>query len=489
MAKLLLLQQRFERMVQDAPRYELPPNSAWNLVDYIPGLDAHLRKRGGWSYASDDISAIASGATYVNAVAFAPFIAAAKLCAMTDNSKFVTVNITTKAVTLVSASGITTLQTPVFHSDKLIITATNGTTAPKYYDGTTFGNLAGTPPPGKYAAVWKDMTVLSNTSANPTKNYFSKIADPTTWDTTNGWVSTLAPPSGLAALPNALLIFQENACGRIRGSSAPSATDAGDFVLDDPIFTVGCTDARSIAVNGHYCVFANPNGVYLSNGTNIPEDLTEACGIKRYWNSVFSSYSRSTWTIAGGFYRGMYYVSIMNGVTFQDAFCFDVQGRKAWRLSNLKMIGFSPGVAIDEELFMAYRADDRVLSLSSIYSPASGVKNDANGTAVTPLLETPFYLDPRSGKKTWKSIYVTYDMRDAATDNPAITVAYIKTVDGSYTNLSPTLAETTDFARERRYVRLPAHGLGLKLTQANASSDTRIVAVAADVHTREDSRL
>lgn len=488
MGKPIVLQERFSRMVRDAARYALPAGACWNLVDYLPDLQANARKRGGWSYASNDISAVALSAAYVTAVAYAPFSGGAKLCAMTDNNKFVTIA-TNGTVTQVSTSGIQSLQNPVFHSDKLIITGSDGATAPKYYDGTTFGALAGTPPNGKYATVWKDRTVLASTSTNLTKTYFSAAADPTSWDTTNRWISTLRPPTGLAPLPGALMIFQDAVTARVRGSIPPSSNGLlGDFIMDDPVFNTGCTDARSIASDGAIACFANPTGVYLTNGTNIPVDVTKQAGLKKYWQDQLSGYSSSSWTLAGGIFRKTYFISVMNGSTFVDAFWFDLEDYSGGRLSNLKAVTMAAAVQVLEELYIASRAAPRVNSISSIYSPAAGVKNDADGTAVAPVLETPFFLDTKSGRKTWRSLIVEYDMRDAATDNPILTVSYIKNPDDSYTALSTTLAETTTDTRDQLYLRFPAQGLGLKFAQTNASSDTRIVAISADVHSREPSR-
>lgn len=167
---------------------------------------------------------------------------------------------------------------------------------------------------------------------------------------------------------------------------------------------------------------------------------------------------------------------------------FDIPSRTVTWLTNIKATSFANAVTVGEELVWGSRALPRVNKFSSVFSPASGVKNDADGAAVTWSLESSFFQD-RPGKKTWKSLYVAYDMRDAASDNPVLTVSSLKTPEGAYAALSPTLSESTDMTRARLPLRFPAEGLGVKIAQTNASSATRLYAIEAEVHARELSRL
>lgn len=470
-------------MNQDEPRYKLPKGRVWNMQDWLPRLGANLRKRGGTADYSADISAAASSATYVDTVGYAPFISGPLVLAMTDNSKFVKVS-SAGTVTQVSASGVTCVQPPVFFTEKAIFPVGDGTTSPKYYDGSTFGALGGSPPAGKYAVVWKNFLAVGGATATPRRVYWSELTDPTTWDTSQGWLDVSQPMTGFAALPNVLLVFQEKVTTRIRGSIAPPG---GDFAVDDPIFAIGCTDARSIAVDGPSCCFANPTGVFLTNGTVSVEDLTASCGLKKHWQTNMASYS-SSWTIAGGFYRHLYYVTIMNGSTFVDSYVFDPIDRKAWRNTNFKHRMYHPVQGLSEELLAASRSRPYVTKLSTTWTPGSSYKNDADGTAVTPVLETGFYDDLRGANQRIRDVFVRYDLRDAASDNPILTVSYATTPDGSYTALSQTLAETSDEDRVQMPVRKTGRGFSLKFAQTNASSETKLVALEATVRDWEASR-
>lgn len=491
MAKLTLLQQSWTRgYKRDGSRDDLPKGTSWNIVDFLPDLQAKLRKRGGWTWGSDAFTTVHAGSDECVALTYTDFLAGSKLCAVSRDvgvdARLITVNPTTQALALIGTLNGVPAQNPVLHNNLLVIPQGAGTTAPQSYDGvTTLANLAGTPPTGMYGCVYKDRTILARTQAKPNWLYFSKAGDPLVWDTTNSWWAVTQPITGLAALPNSLLIFGNTITARLRGSTPPPGTD---MILDDPIFAVGCTDARSIVVNGGYCAFANPTGVYLSNGTNLPEDLTQSCGIKRYWVELLQAYDSATWTLAGGTYNNQYVITIMNGGTFIDCLMFDIDARNVVRLSNMKALCYAHAVTIGEELYFGLKSAGRVGKFSSVWTPSAAVKTDADGTAVAPLVETVLYRD-RPGKKTWRSLYVTYDMRDAANDNPILNVSYIRNPEDAYTQLPDPLTETTNYFRARRPLRFPADAIAVKIQQQNASAETRIYDLEADLHERELSRL
>lgn len=486
MARLAPLQTRFDRgMRQDEPRNVMVKGALWNLVDYLIGRGAPLRKRGGWLYASPDLSTVKGTASYVNWAAYVPFATGAKLMVGDEDGVLYQVASSASAATAGSGSVGVSLQQPIFHAEKLIIPHNDGTTSPYYYDGSTSASLAGTPPAAKYAAVYKDRTVLANTSAQPRRAYFSGAGDPTSWDTTNSYWSFSAPIRGLAALPNSLLVFMDTQTARLRGSTPPPGSD---FISDDPLFNVGCTDARSIVVTGAYAYFANPLGIYRTIGTSIPEDLTLAVGLKRYWTDLMASYS-SSWTLAGGLIGPYYVLAVLNGSTFQDCLLIHTERLTAVRISNTKAVCFASAVTIGEKLYAGLRSTPRLIELSSIFSPTAAVKNDADGTAVAPILETAYFQGDAGGSRRWRGIFVSYDMRDAATDNPTQTVSVVKNPEDAYTALSPPLAETTDYKDPARLpLNFRSSGIAAKLAQTNASTDTRIYAIQADGHPQESSR-
>jgi hypothetical protein len=126
--------------------------------------------------------------------------------------------------------------------------------------------------------------------------------------------------------------------------------------------------------------------------------------------------------------------------------------------------------------------------LSATFEKAAAVKADADGTTVASVIETRFFQGP-SGLKTWRAVYPSYDLRDAATDNPTIQTSYILSPEAtSYTNVGSALAETTELKRARIEVNKKSEGIALKLTRANAASDFRLYGIDADVMAMERSR-
>lgn len=476
-------------MAQDFPRDNMPKGKAWNLVDYInQQLGAGLTERGGWAYASASLTAVSASATYVEAAVYAPFTAGGQLLTIDDTGKLIkTVSGTNTAI----GSAIIPVQNPFFHASSglVVIPSPDGTTAPKKYDGSSIAALGATAPAAKYGVVFVNYTWLGGSSAQPQRGYASAVGDPTTYvqsGTDASYIDFSFPIKGMAALPNVLLVYGDSVTARVRGTTPPPNSD---MQVDDPVFNIGCSDARSIATNGAYAVWANDQGVWITNGTAFPENLTKSCGILRYWITTMASRT-SSWTIAGEWFGDIYVCSVMNGSTFIDAFMFDTRMRQAIRLSNLKSMAFAKAGAAGQELYAGSRATPRIMQLSTMWTPGSSYKNDGDGTAVTGTWETPFYDTQKLGTQRWVNVYLDNDLRDAASDSPTFTVSYCTSPEpgASYTALSPTLTATTMREAPRLPIRRKSRGMGFKVTRSNAASYVRIYGIGADVHSREGSR-
>jgi hypothetical protein len=462
---------------RDAPRVSIPPKRLYDSTDYLlhqPGL---AQKRGGTSYAGPALTA----ATYAAAVKYAEFPAGAKLLGIGENGHLYTV--TSGTTTDISTMGAAwaTMDVPKLRvgggKNLLVITANDGTSAPKAYTGAAVAALGGSPPAGKYAEVYKTRLVLANTAANPNRMYFSQTPDiESTWDTSNSYIDADYEITGMAALHNALLIFSKAHTERIIGATPPPDSDMDRA----PIGSVGCTDARSIVVQEDNCLFANPRGVYLTNGAGFASLTTEG-QIESYWQGLFASYDPATWTISAGVFRSFYFVSILNGSTLVDTLMCNVPRRAWWRLTNIKAVMFGQAAGAAEELYYADRATNRITALSGIFSPASGNKNDADGTAVTPTIEYRAIGDG-TGIKSFGFSRVTYSMTDAASDNPsmALTVKTGVDADTSSTPAESPLAETTMKNRKRFTVFKDAQSVSIRLAQTNASAKTEINALEVE---------
>ena len=473
-------------IVRDSARVAIPEGGVYDSEDFLLHQPGVAQKRGGTSYAGPALTDGSSPAASCVRVAFAEFPAGSQLIAVGDNAHLYKVTSSTTTDVAALGSGFdwdkahATPVQPLLAIDKLIVTATDGTTSPKKYDGSTVSSLGGSPPAGIHQALYKSRLVLGNTLANPNRLFFSPAPDiEGTWDTSNAWIDCDYAISGLAATSNQLLVFSQGHTERIVGSTPPPNSDMDRTVVG----SVGCTDPRSIVSQENNILFANPRGVYLTNGAGFASLTTEG-NIESYWQMLLDGYDAAAWTIAAGIHRSFYFVTVIddNDVVAATLMCY-VPRRAWWRVSNIGAMMYAQAVGEQEELYYADAATNRVGALSGILSPSSANKNDADGTAVTPSI-TLRPVGDGTGIKTFGFGRVTYDMRDASSDNPSLAVTALTGVEADTSETVPEspLGETATADRRRFSVFKDAQAVSLKFEQTNASSKTEIYAVEVEQH-------
>lgn len=481
MGETLNLQDQFTAGVRrDNARDAVPRGGLWWAEDVLPNIDARLRERGGWANFSNDIAVTVTTSSYVLAGITAPFSAGTLNVVVDEDGRVI--KVASDGVVTDVAAGTVPSQNPVFHRDKVIIPGAVPKKVTSAAGTLTVANLGGTPPAASYATVFNDRTLLARTTANTNRLFFSNPGDPEVWDTTNSTWDFTFPITGLANLKTAILVFHEAYVSRLRGTTPPPG---GDFFADDPLWNVGCTDARSIAYWNDLVIFANAEGIFATNGAAV-DDLTAKAGMTKYWQETLASYS-STWTIAGAVLRDHYIFTVMDGATFKAAAMLDLRRLAYWPLTNVDMRAAWVGQGAADELYFGRRGAARVGKLSPIFMPTSTVKNDGDGTAVTGLVETPFYRG-QGNTKGFRRLFVTHYLRDYAADNPTVAVAYVTTPEStSYTTLSSSYAESSAEDRKPLPLGFSARGVGFRFTRANAG-DWQLNRIEADVHSREQSR-
>jgi hypothetical protein len=463
-------------MIRDAPRPSIPNGGVYDSADFLLHQPGIAIKRGGTAYAGPALG----GDSYAKALVHAEFPAGGQLIAISDANNIykVTAGTTTDLAGSDPTGGVVDRPKLRVGGGKslLVIPQANGTSAPIKYDGSAApAALGGTPAPGKFVAIYKTRVVLGNRSGNENRLHFSPTPDiEATWDTANSWIDCDYPITGLAALQNALLIFSAGHTERIIGSTPPPGSDMDRSLIGD----IGCTDARSIVVQEGNVLFANPRGVYLTNGAGFASLTTEG-SIESYWQSLFAGYDPSTWVISAGVFRGFYLVSILDNTGALKAALMCYVPRRAWMPhTNIRAMMFAAAVGASEELYYADRASARVIGISGMFSPSAANKNDADGTPVTPRLETRM-LGHGPGLKHFGFGRLSYDMRDAATDNPELVVSVAPGVEGTtFAAVAESpLGENTDEERKRFTIAKQSQGATVRLQQVNASSKTEIYAL------------
>lgn len=478
MAKPVLLQGGYGLgMRRDIARQDLPRGAVWNLQDWIPNrLGAPLEKRGGWTYASDALGS----STYVNGVIHVPFrTAGTQLVAIGQDGNLYTV-VGSTPTSHGAVGGVA--QLPVFYYDQLFIPNADGVTAPKIWDGTTLIAAPNSPPVGKYAAVFKNRLALADNATI----YFHSPGQLTAgggvavWDLSQANYVTSSPITALASMRAALLVFHQFGVERLRGS-IPAGTTNSDIVLEPLFVGMGCIDARSVVNWNDLIIWADAKGIYQTDGA-VPLDLTVACSMKDLWQDTLVGYT-SSWTVAAGVIRDLLIVSVMNGTTFVDCFVIDLTGRTFWRFRNFGFRMFASSVGIAEELWAAHGSVGRVTALDGIFT--AGVASDGDGSAILPILESPFYK-PLTGKTRWRYAYTGHDLRNGGSA-PTLAVSVASTPTGSYVALDDYPA-TTDFVRKRMPLRFHSHGMALRYEQTAASTFTRLYEIEVDAWGEEQSR-
>ena len=454
-------------MKRDFNRAQMPGASAWNLLDFIPDeLGAPLRGRGGWSYGDGGTM---SSVTSIKGIVYAPFSGGAKTLIIGQNAELWNIATPTDI-----GAAIVPGQNPIYYRGKVIIPNNDGTTAPKYYDGTTLGNLAGTPPTGQLAGSFKDHAMLARSSANDNRIWFSAAGDPTTWNTSSGYLDTTGTLTAIAPLKSSILVFHADSTELIRGSIPPPGTD---FILE-PFLSVGCLDPFSVVTWNDRVIFANAKGIFQTDGAGW-SDLTARAGMSTYWQTTMASYATS-WRLGGGVYRNHYILSVNNGTTAVETFVINLQTGAFLRFSNFHGNCFAQvatgGV---EELYMGLANAGRVGKVSTCWAPASAYKKDGDATTITPVFESVMHMGydrlhrrwiSSYGQQRWKYLYYSMRLTDYASDSPTVTLSYTTdpTPTGAYTSLATTVAGTTTFKGEGRRA-IPtgnkAPWLGIKVAQ------------------------
>lgn len=134
-------------------------------------------------------------------------------------------------------------------SDAMVIITTESGDTPQKYDGTTRGDLGGTPPSGDFNAVYHERLFIFDKNTGTV--YYSGFGTPEdddaasgTWDTTNDLFLvdrfTYGIGTGLAVINQRLLIFMSRAVFRLQG------WDKGSFLLEPVSVRHGCVAPNSI---------------------------------------------------------------------------------------------------------------------------------------------------------------------------------------------------------------------------------------------------
>jgi len=489
-------------MVRDLPRNAIPNGGAYDLKDFFVEKPGMVYKRGGTSFLNTALG------TYVDVIAVgAPeFASSPRVWAVASDGSSgsylydVTTGTPGSAINVNSAQPI---ENPSFYIDRQILTSNQPSTGPYYGPQKiylsggvlTVGLLGGSPPPAKYSCVHAGRLVLGNSFAYPGRIWFSPDGDiEQPWDTANSWKDVGHLIMGLASIQGVLLVFSRGRCQRIIGDIPPAHVDAAgnpstNMVLE-PLGDVGCIDARTICYANNLCYFANETGIYQTNGAGF-DSLTQKAngtGISAFWQDTMRGFSPALGAVVSmGVYENRYLcVSVIhNSGAKTQLMCYLPTNSWVQLAAPTNGTMYAASYAPTHELYIGSVLDTRVRKLSTMWQPSGTSKNDAEGTAVLPLLESRL-ISTSIGMKRYGFAHLSYDLRDAASDNPSLQTMVatgIEADSGFAAVRESPLAYTSQEIRRRFTLYKDSQGLSLRLQQQNPSAKTEIYYVESEIGT------
>jgi len=470
-------------IVKDMPPSSIPPGGCFESTDWILDEVGVAKKRGGTAYQSNALGATTTG---VSLVSCPEFPTGAKVIGLGADGNLY--DATSGSTSSAGALGLTPIENPRLYVDKMMMCASDGTTAPKKVTapaGTlTIAAWGGTPPTAKFSTVHISRVVVGNTTANPNRVWFSPIPDPTTtWDTANAYIDTNHNLTALASVQGVLVCFSQNHLERITGNIPPGLNETNDNMQVQSLGNVGCVDARSVVAWGGYLIFAAQDGIWITNGASV-ESLTEepkGYGIKSYWRTLYRTAITNGATISAGIYnRDYYHMSLVYGTTLIDHLVCYLPRKTWWRNTNPNMHGlsFATQASGQDELYMGLGSGsdgNRIVKLSGLYNPSGSNTTDADGTAVLPSLTTR-NMGTGVGLTSFGHGHLHYLMTGGTPTMKVEVGTGLAAASFSQPSESPLPAQAAA-ARKRFNVSKDSQGVSVRLTQLAASSQTEVYGV------------
>jgi len=172
----------------------------------------------------------------------------------------------TTATVATLTTGLSTLARYTFATQNDVLYICNGVDANRKWDGTTFAVQGGSPPTAKFVMVHKNIMFMAGNATNPSRLYFSFLADPDTWpalnfiDVSKGDGDQI---TGLAILLDRLVITKNNSVHLLEGDAS------SNFILRRVTDVAGCVDQHSIVVVKNTLGMLARDGWYFFDGVQM----------------------------------------------------------------------------------------------------------------------------------------------------------------------------------------------------------------------------
>jgi hypothetical protein len=501
----------------------MPRGFVWDLADYLPDRrGAKLEVRGPWSYLTPALAGPPWGGKH------AAFRYGTKLL-LGGGGQLYDVDVTTGALTNVGAvpAGV---QNGVLLRDRVYFADASGTVQPKVITlaaGGTYnpvGSVHSSGPKATVIAAYKERLVASGVPAavgDPSIVYFSPLETQGTapnvgplspWDAKsvigmNRAVTVIFP---MAAQ---ILVFHDGSIERIRGSKPPATSVDTDMYTDTFSSNVGCSDAASVVPWQENVCFANPLGVFLTDGATI-RSLTDQGGISDLWRQAYSIKRPGT-QVHSVVFRDLLFVTILttwNTGTADEqrpiTLVCDLVDRTWFRFRNINATCYVDSEIGVEEVWWGVDSSvptlgaDRVCRLSPLlfgpteYDPEVGIPAvadsiDGNGLPVLGRLRTGWIKLGPEGVKRMRHVYLSH-LTQANPSNKA-DVYQIGYRLSPFPNLSPmslgNVPANPRYKRNRLRVDRRSYGIQVDVTQIAPVYVSRLYDLAIDQWPQDGGKL
>jgi hypothetical protein len=504
----------------------MPRGFVWDLADYIPDRrGAKLEVRGPWSYFSTP--------------AFAGTVWGGKHAAFRFGTKLLIgaggnlydVNIANGTWT--NAGAVPTgLVNGVLLRDRVYFADASGAAVPKVITnpaGTAvIGPIHNAAPKGTVLCTYKERLVLAGAPAaagppvvDPANVYFSPLETQGTAPNVgplNAWdvksvIGTTRAVLGLMPMAAQILVFHDNSIERIRGSKPPATSVDSDMYVDTFSSQVGCSDPASIVPWQENVCFANPLGVFLTDGATI-RSLTDQGGISDLWRQAYTL-KRAGTQVKATVFRDLLFVTLLTnwGTSTPDeqrplTLVCDLTDRTWIRFRNVNATAFIDSEIGPEEVW--WGVDSSVPSLGANqlsklspllfgpteYDPELGIPTapdaiDGNGLPTLGRIRTGWIKLGPEGLKRMRHIYVSHlTQSNPSTKQDVYRIGYRLSPFPHLDSMSlGTLPSNPRYKRNRLRIDRRAYGIQIDVTQVLPVYVSRLYDIAVDQWAQDRTKL
>jgi len=489
-------------MARDHAIDNMPAGFVWDLADYLPDRrGAKLESRGAWSYFSTPAFV---GSPWGGK--HAAFRAGTKLLIAGTGGNLYEVNQQTGATTLCGTLFSLGMHNGVLLRDRVYFASAAGDVVPKvvtYGNPCVIGSCNANAPHASLLAVYKERLVAAGVlttggvaaTADPSYVWFSPLESQGTapnlgplsaWDV-KSFIGTTRAVTALFPMSAQILVFHDGSIERIKGAIPPASNLNTDMYVDTFSEQIGCSDPASVCAWQENVCFANPHGVYLTDGATI-RSLTDQGGIGDLWRAIYALKKAGAQVHATVFLDQLFVTVLTNwnsGTPDEQrpmTLVCDLGSRTWMRFKNVNSTCYVDTEIGPEESYWGVDSSvvglgsNQVAKLSPLFfgptefdpdiggTPTAPDAVDGNGLPVLPHIRTGWTRLGLEGVKRVRHVYVSH-MTQTAPDQTRADVLQVGARISPYPHLDPVvLGKIPASPRyKRNRLRIDRRGYGVQI--------------------------